>query len=151
MTTYSWDSAIPESAQQESRNFPVAVAGTYSFEVEKADKASYSGQGKLPQGTPTIKLQLRVEGKDASGKDVEVKVFENLYFAEKTYWKAASFAKAIGIHHEGMLFAEIADKAVGNIGEAVFEVHEYNGSKSNRVKSFIEKKEVKVDASELPF
>lgn len=157
MTTYNWDSAIPESAQQESRNFPVAVPGTYSFEVMKTEKKTYtpkSVSSKIPTGTPQIDVQLRVEGKDESGKDIETYCFEHLYASDTTVWKATSFAKAIGIYHQGMSFGEIADKAIGEIGTAVVEVHEYNGQRSNRIKKFIEPaqpKAPKIDDSELPF
>lgn len=151
MTNYSWDSAIPEST--ESHDYPVAAAGTYAFEVLKAEKLTYTPRSvtsKIPTGTPQIKLMLRVEGKDETGKDVEVNVFENLYATENMVWKATEFAKAIGIYHQGISFVEVADKCVGEIGTAEINVREYNGTKSNQVKKFVVKPQIN-SAEDLPF
>jgi hypothetical protein len=140
-----WDAALPEA---ENREYVVLPAGDYIFEVTEA-----TGKEYVPSTTSKIKrcamiaLKLRIEGpQDAT-------CFENLYGDPSTLWKVTTFAKSIGVYHDGMTMGELLRKCQGAVGKASFIVHEYNGKKSNRVREFIaQSKPAEPDLSEeLPF
>ena len=79
-------------------------------------------------------------------------------FFSSTIWKAAAFTKCIGIFYKGMTPKNIANGCIGEVGTAEIDIHEYNGTKSNRVKKYIFKdtstpnKPIDIsDSDELPF
>lgn len=68
--------------------------GEYSFEIMDATEGKMEKDGsKLKAGTPKIELKLRIDTGDG-----EVTVYDNLYFAEATFWKVDALLKSIGKH-----------------------------------------------------
>lgn len=131
-------------------DYPVANPGKYEFEVVKATLKEYTPKAgsKIPR-CAELDVQLKFEG-IAEGKDVNV--FDRLYFAEKTIWKAAAFAKCIGVFKEGMTPKDLMNACAKEIGMAEIGVREYNGKKQNDIKKYYEKEEADVINSDgLPF
>jgi hypothetical protein len=141
-----WDQAIPETDNQQGE-YKVLPAGTYDFEVVKATGKEYQPRqgSKIPK-CPMIELRLRVEGSDG-----DVTVFENIYGASSTVWKATQFAKSIGVFTNGMTFGQLLKKAEGCIGKAEVKVEEYNGKKRNRIDKFVETALPEITNDDLPF
>jgi hypothetical protein len=150
-----WDVKL-DDVDETAGDYPVLPAGTYEFQVESVKGSEFLPKpgGKIGH-CAQIALVLRVDQPDR-----EYKVFENLYTDPTTIWKITTFAKSIGLWHEGMTLPELMRNATGEIGNAELYVHEYNGKKSNRVKKFIFKKgtvpaapapSVEIDSDDLPF
>lgn len=82
-------------APTESTGGIILKPGEYSFEIIDAKEKVMEKDGpKLKKGTPQIELKLRVEGPD----DTQATVFDNLYFADSTFWKVDALLKSIGKH-----------------------------------------------------
>jgi hypothetical protein len=76
---------------QEAPTATILKPGEYEFEVIDAkEKALEKDGAKLKAGTPLIELKLRVNG--------EATVFDNLFFADATFWKVDAFLKSINKH-----------------------------------------------------
>ena len=128
---------------QEPREFPVLDPGIYEFEVVKTTLKEYHPKPTSKIGhCAQLDVQLRINDKYT--------VFESLFFDPTTSWKAAKFAKSIGLYNEkeGVSPIELDKKAAGMIGNAELMVEEYNGRKRNRVRTYIEKV---VKPDDLPF
>lgn len=145
MANNMWDQGLPET--QEQTEYKVLPSGTYVFEVVKATGKEYNPKpgSKMPK-CPMIELRLRVEG-----KEYDATVFENLYGAPSTIWKATQFAKSISIYTNGMTFGQLLRRSEGCIGKAEVKVEEYNGRKRNRIDRFIEAEQVEISNDDLPF
>lgn len=144
-----WDVQLTGD-EQSSNDYPVAKAGTYEFDVVDCKLVEYKPKegSKIPN-CAELDVQLCFEG-IADGKDVTV--FDHIYFAPNTVWKATTFAKCIKVFTKGMTPKDLANVCTGNIGKAVLEVHEYNEKKSNRVKKYLfEEEEKPIDPNDLPF
>lgn len=126
--------ATPED-EQKTGDFPVAVPGKYEFTVRGIAGKQFPGSEKTA-ACPMLTLDLVVDGKDERGRDLEVRVFENIMVNEKNRWKLVGFAKCVDIYHDGITPAEIMKQGVGRIGKADFGIREYNGSKYNNIKHF---------------
>ena len=154
MTENIWETSLPESNESE-HDYPVADPGTYAFEVKEATGKKYTpGQNsKIPE-CAEIDVVLRVEAK-VNGENKDVNVFDRFYAAEKTAWKMTAFAKSIGVYHKGMTPADLLKNCQNYIGVCTIGVHDYNGKKSNEVKSYEKKETVgeaqSTSASDLPF
>lgn len=65
--------------------------GEYEFEIIDAQESKLENDGpKLKAGTPKIELKLRVNG--------EATVYDNVFFAESTFWKIDALLKSVGKH-----------------------------------------------------
>lgn len=141
----NWDTPMTATAEDDAHgDFPVAVPGKYEFTVRGITRKQFEGSAKTAP-CPLLVLDLVVDGKDEKGKDLEVRVFENLFVNEKSKWKLLQFAKCVDIYHDGITPAEIMKQGVGRIGKADFIIDEYNGTKRNKVKRFHQA------ADDLPF
>ena len=129
--------------QPEQTEYPVLDPGVYEYEVVKTTLKEYHPKPTSKIGhCAQLDVQLRIKDK--------YNVFESLFFDPSTAWKAARFAKSVGLYVDGISPIELDKKAVGCIGEAEFIIEEYNGKKRNRVRTYIEKKSVVKD-DDLPF
>ena len=145
MANSMWDQGLPETEEQ--REYKVLPAGTYVYEVVKATGKDYiPKQGSKMPKCPMIELRLRVEG-----SDYDATVFENIYGAPNTLWKATQFAKSIGVYADGMTFGQLLRKAEGCIGKADVKVEEYNGKQRNKIDRFLEAQPLEISADDLPF
>lgn len=152
-----WDVQIT-GEEQSPNDYPIAKPGTYEFEVTNATMKEYiPKQGSKIPNCAELDVTLKFKGIAENGKDVTV--FDRLFFAESTIWKATAFTKCIGIFYKGMTPKNIANGCMGEVGTAEIDIHEYNGTKSNRVKKYICKDtstpnkpiDMGSDSDELPF
>ena len=144
----------PMTAAQTPDDYPLAVPGTYEFTVTGITGKEYPGKPGGLGRCAWLNVRMAVDGKDATGRDIEVTVFENLFNDPKVEWKLCEFAKAIGIYHEGITALEILNKGEGQIGSAAFKIDEYNGTRRNVVAKYIRqesKPSKKQDVEDLPF
>lgn len=151
---------IPLTGEVEEYNdFPLLPAGEYEFTVTNAVGAEYRpGPTSKLKRCAQAKLTLTIEGKSTEGKEVSVKVFDNLY-ADSTNKGAMSkvnaFAKCTAIFFPGMTFGNLIQRAPGMVGACRLKIHEYNGKKSNQVERYLfteqEKPEIEVTNDDLPF
>lgn len=150
-----WDVQITGNEAQEG-DYPIAKPGIYNFEVANAKLVEYKPKpgSKIPN-CAELDLQLELKGASDDGKNVTV--FDRIYFAPNTIWRATAFTKCTGVFTEGMTPKDIALSSCGETGKVEVEIHEYNGKKSNRVKKYILPSAPEaeafnpVDSSELPF
>lgn len=131
--------------REEAGGFPLSVPGTYEFTVNNVVPDVYPGGAKMGR-CAHLSVELSVDGKDEAGRDLEVKVFENLYNDPKAEWRMLDFAKSVGLYYDGITAGEIAKKSPRHIGKAEIIIEEYNGTKRNKVKRWIE-----AEPEELPF
>lgn len=79
------------SKPQEAPTAKILKPGEYEFEVIDAKEKVLEKDGaKLKAGTPLIELKLRVAD--------EATVYDNLFFADVTFWKVDALLKSIGKH-----------------------------------------------------
>ena len=141
-----WDVELNGS---ETNEYPVLPEGKYTFMVKNAVAKEY-----LPKENSKIErcaeIDLTLEVVSGGSK---FNIFEKLFFAEKTVWKVTSFTKCIGIFFKGMKPKDVYKMCIGEKGEAVIGLREYNGKKQNFVKEFIEApvNPVDFDSKDLPF
>lgn len=95
---------------QEAPTPTILKPGIYPFEIIDAKESKLDKDGpKLKAGTPKIKLKIRV--------NEEATVFDNLFFAEATFWKVDTLLKSIGKHPgEGELIEVDAFELCGEKG-----------------------------------
>lgn len=131
-----WDVTLNDSqATQQTNEYPIAPAGVYDFTVTNVTAKEYKPKpnSKIPN-CAELDVRLTIKGGSADGKDVNV--FDRLYFADSTMWKAIAFAKCIGVYHSGMSFKELQNGCVGEAGKFKVSIREYNGKKSNQVETY---------------
>lgn len=86
----------------------VLPAGDYQFEVVNAEEK------RSKAGNDMIELTLSIEGS---------KVYDNLVFTEKAFWKVDQFLKSVGAHPgEGKSIDVEADDCVGQRGTVTLRV-----------------------------
>ena len=152
-----WDVKLT-GEEQSPNDYPIAKPGTYEFTVTNAELKEYKPkQGSKIPNCAELDVTLKFKGIADNGKDVTV--FDRLYFAESTIWKATSFAKCTGTFFTGMTPKDLVNSCMGESGTAEIDIHEYNNTKSNRVKKYICKEtttpnkpvDMGSDSDELPF
>ncbi len=102
----------------------VHPAGDYSFEVVNAEEK------KSKSGNDMIELTLLVKGS---------KVYDNLVFIEKVFWKIDQFLKSTGSHPgEGKEINVEADDCVGQKGRVRLSVGKNDkGNERNEVECYL--------------
>lgn len=145
-----WDVTLNDDANASNNtgDYPVAPAGDYEFTVMNVVAKEYKPKptSKIPN-CAELDVQLKIKGGSADGKDVTV--FDRLYFAPSTMWKAVAFAKCIDVFHSGMSFKELQNGCVGEVGRFKVSVREYNGKKSNQVDTYYYKESAPTVKSDL--
>lgn len=121
-------------AAQEPKEAPanaVLKPGEYSFEIIDAKESKTENDTmKLRAGTPKIELKLRVNN--------EVNVYDNLYFAQSTFWKIDALLKSIDKHPgEGEVVEIDAFDLVGERGTVRIKTGKTNaGNPRNEVDAY---------------
>lgn len=78
-------------APKEASKGVILKPGEYEFIILDATESKLENDGpKLKAGTPKIELKLRVND--------EATVFDNVFFAEATFWKIDALLKSVGKH-----------------------------------------------------
>lgn len=136
------------AGEEQTGEYPVLPAGTYTFEVENIVGKEYTPKPTSKIGhCAQIDLRLRCEG-----PATDVRVFESLFSDPNTIWKMTQFAKCIGVYYEGMTPRDLLKAAEGGIGKANLIIEEYNGKKRNRVKAYLAQEKTEApNTDNLPF
>lgn len=101
-SVFTADASAPE--------FSVLPAGTYPFVIEKIERDHVStdprpdGTTSTYAGCPMAKVTFRLNGKDASGEDVEVHRTENFILHTKFIWKISQLFISVGLAKQGEQF-----------------------------------------------
>lgn len=102
---------------------PILPAGEYPFEVVNAKEA------RSKNGNDMIELKLDINGS---------KIYDNLVFTDKAFWKIDQFLKAVGAHPgEGKDITVEADDLIGHKGTCKLRVGKTDkGNERNEVESY---------------
>jgi hypothetical protein len=116
--------------------------GIYDFTVADAnEKISQSS------GNDMIELQLLIKGSDGE----EVRIFDNLVFTERAFWKIDAFRLCTGdklVKGQSVDFA--AEDCIDRAGKAYVVVEKYEGRERNKVKEYLDPDAIDVPAPKQP-
>lgn len=142
-STFAWDATI---AEDKRNDYPVLPDGTYEFEIRNVVKSTYTPKpgSKIP-ACNMAKIQIQIEDKE--GK--RYNVFSNLFLCDSQKWKLINFFKCIGVMKPSETTLHMNWDIIGEIGKAEIGTREYNGKKSNEVRTWIVPQSS--DNEELPF
>ncbi|MBE6745863.1 MAG: DUF669 domain-containing protein [Ruminococcaceae bacterium] len=129
---FDWDDEI----EQESE-FTLLPEGTYDFEVIKFERAMHNGSDKLP---PCKKAVLTLKVSDDKGASTTI--IHNLFLHTKTEGMLSAFFIAIGMKKHGEKVRMNWQQVIGAKGKCKVIVDTYNGNQYNKIKSFLEPKEL---------
>lgn len=119
---------------EESRSFEALAEGDYQLRIEKIHP-DVAGQKAKNPGAEMWKITYSVAGSDK-------KVFDNLTFTQKSFWRISNWWRALGnklVPGEKIDTGEPEDH-LGKPVEAHLSIREYNGAKDNQVDYYIEPK-----------
>lgn len=128
---FDWDDKIEDDGN--SQDWVLLPAGEYEFTVEELEKSWFDGSDNLPPCNMAV-LTLKVKHPDGTTN----RVWDRLFLVKKMEWKLSSFFRSIGVKQHGSSVTMDWNAVEGATGRCKIVIDTYNGSKSNKVKSYLD-------------